>query len=69
MEAPNGAAPVPAVSAALPKRLGNFPFWRGKSPFIPAMEEIYRHASQAGLDVLLGDRQSPDRSKSAGRDG
>ena len=56
IEDSNGIAALPAVSAALPKRLGSFPFWRGKAAFLPAMEEIYRRASQAGLDVVLGDR-------------
>ena len=52
-----GAARIPTVSAALPKRLGNFPFWRGTESFVPALEEIYRRASPAGLDVLLGERR------------
>ncbi len=44
-ESPVGAMEAPAIAAALPKRLGNFPFWRGESPFIETMEEIYRLAS------------------------
>ncbi len=66
MEDSTGIATLPAVSAALPKRLGSFPFWRGKAAFMPAMEEIYRQASQAGLDVVLGDRHGLDRSHDAG---
>lgn len=46
---------VPPVAAALPRRLGNFPFWRGSEGFLPAMEEIYRMASPAGLDAYLGE--------------
>ncbi len=60
-EAAGGAGPdpgwdarVPLVAAALPKRLGSFPFWRGKEDFITAMEGIYRRASAAGLRVFLG---------------
>ena len=51
----HGAARIPTVSAALPKRLGSFPFWRGKESFLPALEEVYRRASPAGLDVFLGE--------------
>ena len=47
-----GVALIPAVSAALPKRLGSFPFWRGQESFITALEEIYRKASPAGWDVI-----------------
>ena len=52
-----GVARIPTISAALLKRLGSFPFWRGKESFIPALEEIYRKASPVGLDVFLGERQ------------
>ena len=61
-EVSHGAAHIPTVSAVLPKRLGSFPFWRGKESFIPALEEIYRSASPAGLDVFLGEPQRPARS-------
>ncbi len=53
----HSAAGIPTVSAALPKRLGSFPFWRGKESFVPVLEEIYRRASPAGLDVFLGERR------------
>ena len=46
---------VPAVSAALPHRLGSFPFWQGQEGFLTTMEKIYRQASTAGLDVFLGE--------------
>ncbi len=51
-----GEVRVPSIPAALVRRLGNFPFWRGDEPFLPAMERIYREASVAGLDVFLGER-------------
>ena len=57
---PHGVARIPTISAALPKRLGSFPFWRGKESFIPALEGIYRKASPVGLDVFLGDRQGSE---------
>jgi uncharacterized Zn finger protein len=47
---------TPPVSAALPKRLGNFPFWRGEVRFMDALEPIYRQASQRGLEVVLGEQ-------------
>ena len=52
----HGTAGIPTVSAALPKRLGSFPFWRGKVSFFPALEEIYRRSSPAGLDAFLVER-------------
>ena len=55
-----GVARIPTISAALPKRLSSFPFWRGKESFIPALEEVYRKASPAGLDVFLGERQGSE---------
>lgn len=48
-----GEVKVPPVNAALPKRLGNFPFWRSRVPFLPALEGIYRAASEKGLEVFL----------------
>ncbi len=36
---------APPVHAALPKRLGNFPFWRGEEAFLEALEAQYRQAS------------------------
>ena len=62
----SGAASIPTVSAALPKRLGSFPFWRGKESFVPALDEIYRKASPAGLNVFLGGRQRSGGSKAGG---
>ncbi len=64
-----GVARIPTISAALPKRLGSFPFWRGKESFIPALEEVYRKASPVGLDVFLGERRVSERSRAAGPEG
>lgn len=50
-----GDVRLPAVTAALPKRLGNFPFWRGEERFLDAIEPIYAAASPVGLDVVLGE--------------
>ena len=49
-----GEISLPPVSAALPKRLGSFPFWRGTERFLEALEPVYAQASKRGLDVFLG---------------
>jgi uncharacterized Zn finger protein len=49
-----GEVQTPPVSAALPKRLGNFPFWRGEERFLDALEPVYRRAAQRGLDTFVG---------------
>lgn len=51
-----GEVRIPPVAAALPKRLGEFPFWRSETNLTEALERIYRTASPVGLDVLLGER-------------
>ena len=48
----------PPVTAALPKRLGNFPFWRGEKRFLEALEPIYAAASPVGLNVFIGERRA-----------
>ena len=50
---PGGEVRVPPVAAALPRRLGGFPFWRGKDNFLEAMERIYRGASPLAMEVLV----------------
>jgi len=61
-EAPLGEVRVPPIAAALPRRLGSFPFWRGAEGFLDAMAAIYAAASPVGLAVLLGEREGDDRS-------
>lgn len=51
----HGTSSVPAVSAALPKRLGGFPFWRGERDFMSTMEEIYKGAAAQGLKAFAPD--------------
>ena len=48
-----GEVTIPPVPATLPKRLGNFPFWRGEARFLDVMEAIYRDASPMGLKIFL----------------
>lgn len=47
----------PPVAAALPKRLGSFPFWRGHERFLDALEPTYRLASERGKNVIAGSSQ------------
>ena len=49
-----GPARVPEEPAALPRQLGQFPFWQGGEEFMPALSTIYIRASQAGLELYLG---------------
>jgi uncharacterized Zn finger protein len=48
-----GEVRIPPMPAALPKRLGSFPFWRGEERFLDAMDKIYAQASPAGLNVFI----------------
>jgi uncharacterized Zn finger protein len=56
-----GEAQLPPVSAALPKRLGAFPFWRSSERFLDAIEEIYTQASPHGLDIFSLQAEFQDR--------
>ena len=53
-----GEVRQPPVSAAWLQRLGAFPFWRGETNLIDALEPVYAGASLRGLAVFLGERQS-----------
>jgi len=44
---------IPPMTAALPKRLGSFPFWRGEQRFLDAIDPIYIQASSRGMDLFL----------------
>jgi uncharacterized Zn finger protein len=49
---------VPDSAAALPRRLGNLPFWRGEVPFLKALEPSYQNASRKGEQIVLGEKSS-----------
>ena len=49
-----GAVMFPAVAAALPRRLGGIPFWRGNEEFMTAMVDAYGAASNVGLNCAIG---------------
>jgi uncharacterized Zn finger protein len=45
---------IPHQPAALARRLGGFPFWRGESPLLETLNAIYAAASPRALDVYIG---------------
>lgn len=47
-----GDLEAPPVAAALARRLGKFPLWRGGRPLIQELEPMYRAASAAALSRL-----------------
>lgn len=49
-----GDVQMPPVGAALVRRLGGFPFWRGKVPFVESLEPLYARASERAINVLAG---------------
>ena len=55
-----GEVRIPPIPAALPKRLGSFPFWRGEEKFLDVMESVYERASGVGLKVFLGEHISEE---------
>ena len=57
-----GEVRIPTISAALPKRLGSFPFWRGNERFLDVMESIYAKATPIGLKVFLGEQISEEKT-------
>lgn len=55
-----GSVSAPAVNASLPKRLGNFSFWRSNYPFVPTLEQIYKGASESSIIDLANEKLSLD---------
>jgi uncharacterized Zn finger protein len=45
-------ATAPPVHAEPVRRLGRFPFWRGATPLLEAVEPVYVRASRRALDLL-----------------
>jgi uncharacterized Zn finger protein len=50
-----GEVEIPQTDAALARRLGKFPFWRGEQDLLSALEASCRAASPAGMAVVLGE--------------
>jgi len=51
-----GEARTPPLPAALLKRLGAFPFWRGNERFLDALVPVYPRASERAQEALLESR-------------
>jgi uncharacterized Zn finger protein len=49
-----GPVQTPPASAAWPKRLGGFPFWRGDQRFLEALEPAYRQAAERAVELYAG---------------
>lgn len=47
-----GGAGAGSAGAALPKRLGKFPFWRGQEEFLSVLDSIYRSAAVKTAEEL-----------------
>ena len=59
-----GRVDVSELTAAMPRRLGGFPFWRSKESFFDALDYIYGNASSIGLSAFLGEgNQDPAKTK------
>jgi uncharacterized Zn finger protein len=63
-----GEVRIPPIPAALPKRLGSFPFWRGEERFLDTMESIYAKASPVGLSTFLGELTKSPSAPSGEKD-
>ena len=50
-----GEVNIPRIEAALPKRLGGFPFWRSDTDLNKTLETIYHTASLTGINIVLGE--------------
>ena len=55
----SGPAVVPDLDAALPQQLGRFPLWRGNRELLPALQDIYRSASQRAAGLPMGPAEPP----------
>jgi len=55
-EGPLAEAPAAGAPAALLRRLGDLPFWRGAAPLLECLEPAYARAAARGLAVSAGMR-------------
>lgn len=52
-----GEVRPPPLAAALLKRLGSFPFWRGNERFVDALVPVYKQASESAQEMWIGARR------------
>ena len=55
----SGPAVIPELAAALPQQLGRFPLWQGNRELLPALQDIYRAASQRAAGLPMGPAEPP----------
>ena len=55
-----GPVVIPDMAGALPQQLGRFPLWRGNRELLPALQDIYRAASNRAAGMAMDQTQSPD---------
>lgn len=48
-------AHIPSVNAAIIQRLGPFPFWKGNDPFVTVITDVYKKASEIGMNLSIGE--------------
>jgi uncharacterized Zn finger protein len=60
-----GETTAPETDAALVRRLGPFPFWRGRERPIDTLVPVYAAASAMGLAILAGEPSGPGPSSAA----
>ncbi|NBO92863.1 MAG: hypothetical protein EBV06_11230 [Planctomycetia bacterium] len=51
-----GEVASPPVTAALVRRLGKFPFWRGERTLLDAIEAAYVSGAELGMRTFLGEK-------------
>ena len=62
-----GEVGIPPMKAALLKRLGNFPFWRGNRLIQDTLDPVYASASIHGLHIFLCEVEKSDRAGASDR--
>ena len=62
-----GEVGIPPMKAALLKRLGNFPFWRGNRLIQDTLDPVYASASIHGLHIFLCEVEKGDRAGASDR--
>ncbi len=48
---------MPPLQAALLKRLGSFPFWRGNERFVDGLVPVYKAASESAQELWIDARR------------
>ena len=52
-----GEVRMPPLQAALLKRLGSFPFWRGNERFVDGLVPVYKAASESAQELWIDARR------------